>query len=396
MMYHHDSRDYQVAASSAADRARAKFEAMIDRGRHRLGDMMGRLQREQPMDMVVPRTNMAFDANEIGDEERGYVYRPVVRVVNGDVQEFGLHSNAVRQVAEKVGVPVKYMRKLEDLHEPWAAELLAHNLNTLNSYADPDDRFLLRAVGGDVRGFLSDRYRRMDSGPILEAFADAAARFDAVPTDGFAGDTKWYLKMMLPHIFEPVPNEVMTHGVTLQNSDFGHGKLTLKVTSLRLWCTNYAIREESISQVHLGRRLTEDVEWSEKTHQLDTAAMASAVHDVVINALGPKAVNREMLLVKLASEEGIDAGRRLDSLTRRKLLSKTEAKEAAEMFNQADVEILPPGNTMWRFTNALSALAGVKREEGNEDRAVELEELSGKVMTEFERTKKSLLEDSDD
>ncbi len=51
---------------------------------------------------------------------------------------------------------------------------------------------------------------------------------------------------------------------------------------------------------------------------------------------------------------------------------------------------------MWRFTNALSALAGVKREEGNEERAVELEELSGRVMSEFEKTVRADLDDLED
>jgi hypothetical protein len=388
-MMHYGSKDYDVAASDAATRARAKFEGMLDKGRARVGEMMGKLQDEQPTDLVIPRPKMAFDMEEIQtgpEDDPRYYHRPVVRVVNGDVHDYGLHTNAVGQVAQRLGIPVKYIRSLEDTGDPWAMDLLAHNLNKLNQHADQDDKFLLRAVNGEVRGFLSDRYRRMDSGPVLEAFADAAMRFDAVPVDSYASDTRWYLKMMLPHVFEPVPNEVMTFGVTLQNSDYGDGALSLKVFSMRLWCTNYCIRDETLRKVHLGRRLSEDVAFSDKTHELDTAAISSMVNDIVGTSLAPKRVRREMKVIELANEEGINAGTHLDALTRKSLLTKAEAKETADIFNQADVETLPPGNSMWRLTNALSALAGVRRKEGEEKRGVELEEVAGKLMSKFEKT----------
>jgi len=45
-------------------------------------------------------------------------------------------------------------------------------------------------VSGEVRGFLSDRYRRLDSRSIIEAFATAVQQKGALPYDGYDTDTK--------------------------------------------------------------------------------------------------------------------------------------------------------------------------------------------------------------
>ena len=72
----------------------------------------------------------------------------------------------------------------------WARELLAHNLKTIFANRFGKSRYLLRSVHGEVRGFLSDRYRRLDSRPIIEAFATAVRQKGALPYDGYVTDTK--------------------------------------------------------------------------------------------------------------------------------------------------------------------------------------------------------------
>ncbi len=385
-LFHHDGRRYEEAASDAANRARAKLEGMLDNGRARLGGMIGRIQDEQPRDLVVPREALHFGVGhyEMEDGEEGEARVIPAVAMNVGMEQYGLHTNALGQVSAKLGMPVSYIKSLEDAREPWAASLLAHNLNELNSHASAE-RFLLRSVHGEVRGFLSDRYRRLDSGPILEAFADACGRVGAIPVDAHASDTRWFLKMLLPQVYEPVENEICAFGVALQNSDFGDGKLSVRVFMLRLWCTNYAIRDEALSQVHLGRRLTQDIAWSDKTRELDTGTMASSVFDIVSQSLSASRVDRELDLIKVAAEEGIDATKSLTALQRQSLLSKAEVKEATEVYNTADIEILPPGNTLWRLSNALSALANVKRGDGDERRALELEQVAGDVLKKVEK-----------
>ena len=55
---------------------------------------------------------------------------------------------------------------------PWQRGLAARILNdSFYNGGAGRARHLVRSVGGQVRGVLSDKYRRLDSRPLLEAFA---------------------------------------------------------------------------------------------------------------------------------------------------------------------------------------------------------------------------------
>jgi len=73
----------------------------------------------------------------------------------------------------------------------------------------------------------------------------------------------------MPEVYEPVPGEVVAYGLFLENSDFGNGALSVRAFLLRIWCTNLAITQEEMRQVHLGKRLDESMIYSERTYGLD-------------------------------------------------------------------------------------------------------------------------------
>ena len=70
-----------------------------------------------------------------------------------------------------------------------------------------------------MRGWLSDRYRRLDSRPFFEALAEEAVRAGAVPVDGVVTETRVALKLVLPEILEPIPGEFLVIGGEWSNSD---------------------------------------------------------------------------------------------------------------------------------------------------------------------------------
>ena len=74
---------------------------------------------------------------------------------------------------------------------------------------------------------------------------------------------------------------------------------------MRVWCTNLAIGEECLRQVHLGKRLDDNIEYSQETYRLDTAANASALKDVVHNSISPERVNAYLEVIQKASREEI-------------------------------------------------------------------------------------------
>lgn len=356
-LYHHDARNYEEAATKAANDARKKLEKEIEIGRGSAGMVIERVMNEVPKDQIVKAEALRF--------------LPDDRVEVGDGDAYGVHNHALHQIAQRAEVPWAYAENLRTTK--WGKELLSHSLNEI--YHHKKDRFLVRSVEGEVRGFLSDKFRRLDSRPIIEAFAGACQKIGALPVQGYYLDTKIAIKALLPRVFEPSPNEVIAFGVVLQNSDYGNGALSLRAFMLRLWCTNYAITDECLRQVHLGKRLDEAAMFSQRTYDLDTKTSASALKDVIQGTLGPAEVQKMCGLIKQANDEKVDP-KEIASWLKKNVL-KGEAEKITEAFASADVENLPPGQSVWRLSNAISWVAGHTE---NKERALELMQLAGTAL----------------
>lgn len=362
MLTHHSAKDYDVAASEAATAARKHMDAQIDAGRQKAEHVINHVQTNVPEDRIAVGKKLGFVASDNG-----------ISLILPDGVTQGLHKNALGQAAERVELPTRYVNDLIAKNQPWARELAAKNFGELFSHLN-GDRFLLRSVGEEVRGFLSDKYRRLDARPILDSFIGAIQPFGALPVEGAVTDTKISIKIVLPYIFEPIPNEVMLFGAEYVNSDFGNGALTMNTFVDRLWCTNFARGESLLRQVHLGARLAENVAFSQKTYHLDTQTMASAISDMAGNALGPESVNGYLALVKAANEEKVE-GREVTEWMKKRL-TKGEVEAATTAFNSPDVEMLPAGNTRWRMSNALSFIA----KKAEPERALELQRFAGEAL----------------
>ena len=67
---------------------------------------------------------------------------------------------------------------------------------------------------------------------------------------GVLTETKVSLKAIYPEVYEPVPGEMIAFGVSLENSDFGNGALSIREYVHRIWCANLAVFEETMRQIH--------------------------------------------------------------------------------------------------------------------------------------------------
>jgi hypothetical protein len=109
-----------------------------------------------------------------------------------------------------------------------------------------------------------------------------------------------------------------------------------------------------LKQVHLGGRLSDEIEFSDRTHRLDTAASVSALRDVVRGAFS--LVGRDRLLESIcASHDRTMNKSQLSTATR--ALPKTVQKSVLDAFESNDVINLPEGQTAWRASNAISWIA---------------------------------------
>jgi|SRR5579871_75883 len=362
-MIHHDSREYNVAVSDSAKEFQRRLDERFHLSVPRVERVIEQVQNDVPQDMIVAGKALRFESGEKG-----------LAIITPDTKAdaLAIHPHALRQAAERVNFPGRYLTELQA--KDWGKQLIAHNLTELYGHLN-GDRFLLRNVKGETRGFLSDHFRRLDSRPLLEAFVGAIRQYGARPIDGFALQTKIKVRCFLPYVFEPFPGELVAIGAELGDSDFGDGYLTLSLILERMWCTNLATLESVLKQVHLGKRLPDNVRLSERTYALDTQTMASAIKDLSENVLGPGAVNQTLGLLKAANEEKI-ATHDIQNWVK-KNLNKEEGVNVVEKFASPDIELLPAGQTKWRWSNALSWLSN---ETQDEHRKLELQEYAGEVV----------------
>lgn len=353
---------------------RSKYEALINKGRAEAINTLTRVEAERPKDYIVPTDSFNFRAAS-----------PDQLVIdigkNGDVKTLSLHPHALSQGVEKTNIiGTSTARNLMAQQEGWATELLADALN--RTYTNIDrDRMLVREVNGQARGILTDKYKRLDSGPILESFVRDTQNFGAVPTFGQVYDTKVTLTMTLPTVFDPIPTDpkgLCVVGATLKNSDYGDGALDLRFFILRLICLNGAMREDAYRKIHIGKRLDENFAFSEETYRLDTLAAISAMSDVTKALFNPAKINAEMAMIRRASETEVDVTKLFASLRQLGKLTKAEEKSLVTTFNQADVEMLPPGQNLWRASNAISLFA--QDPSLTPDRALDMQVLAGSVF----------------
>jgi hypothetical protein len=352
-----------------------KLEQLIVQGRAKAGEVIDHVMNNQPADRLQPGANLSFQA----EDGRG-VQISFEDPAAGSIRQ-RLHRHAVQQMAQTTDLPLKFIDGLLSTPEHWAKELLAHNLSTIFANRFRKQRYLLRSVQGEVRGFLSDRYRRLDSRPIIEAFATEVQRKGALPYNGYVTDTKVAIQAIMPEVYEPVPGELVAYGLSLENSDFGNGALSVRAYLLRIWCSNLAITQEEMRQVHLGRRLDESMIYSQRTYELDAETTVSALRDVIGAQLNAEALHNRMESIREANTTALDPAAAKETL--KKVLLKSETEEVIEAYNSPDTYNLPAGNTSWRLSNAISWIAG-KTEDA--ERKLELMKIAGDVLPKAHNT----------
>ncbi len=368
MLYHHSAADYNTAASAAAAAARSKLDGLISKGQANAQRVVEKVLGEIPVDRIVRGDALRFEAKVLDPENPNC--KGAIEAVIED-QPFALHNHAFSQVRERLHIPAAYSDYLIG-ESAWGAHKLARDMEEIAKHEKA--RYLTREVNGQIRGWLSDQFRRLDSRPLLEAFATSAQEAGLIPIEGYALDTKVAFKAILPIIFEPVDNEVMAFGLKWGNSDYGDGRHNVHAFVVRLWCTNYAIAEDVLSQVHLGGRLPDNLILSQKTYELDTDTSVSAMKDVVAGLLSPAKVNLFLEAVKESNEKDINPKNAMEVIAKR--LQKKEAEAVKAAFDSPDTHNLPEGKTAWRLSNAISWIAGHAEDKG---RALEMMRLAGEV-----------------
>lgn len=387
-MYHHDSRTYEEGLQAAQQHLEEKIHEKVKSAQR----VIEKVQNQTPVDRVIGTKDVRFSfrTEEPPTPINGNIIEapPKHTILMGtrkhnakNAFEEALHKHALNQAAGRAGVPETFVNRM--LEKSYGAELICENLNTIFAKEDPS-RFLVRSVDDQVRGLLSDTYRRMDSGPVLEAFATTCQELGAVPVEGVGGDLRFSLKALLPKVYtvggkKHGTEEVFAFGASLSNSDFGCGALSLQFFLWRIWCSNTATREDSLRRVHLGKRLGEDITYSDETYLADTKTMVLAVRDHVKGVLAPPKIEEALAMLNTALETTVepktffDRGGELEKLK----LNKTEIEKAREAFNNGGVEMLSRGTNVARMSQAVAWIAQTSE---SAERRLELERAAGQIL----------------
>jgi hypothetical protein len=296
-----------------------------------------------------------------------------------DGGEYTLHENAVYQVAGKVGIPAGYLRELATGDE-WKRQLAATLLNEHSSWTQRS-RVLVRTVGAEVRGVLSDSYRRLNSVEILTGFIEEAGRQGAVIADAFVSDTKVWAETILPTpITVPTKKNgevVIFVGARFSTSDYGDGAVDMRAFLLNGACLNGMVRESVMKQVHLGSKLPDNLQLSNKTYALDTQTTVSAVRDLTKGLFGRENIMQKAIEIQGASEIDVDMNDELKRLVKAGSLSKSDSEsiEKVLMRNNPN-DGVEGGSTLWKLTQGMTAYA----RELDPRRSRELHEISGALL----------------
>lgn len=385
-MYHHDDRNYDEALAAA----KVHLEQEIHKRMTSASRVMERVHNQILVDRMVPSRGLRFSVETQTRKEgegKKEVVIPTHRVLlaggkAGGKAEFQepLHHHALMQVAARADVPEKFITRM--LEKPYGGHLIVDNLNTIFR-EEKAARFLVRSTDDEIRGVLSDTYRRMDSRPILDTFAGACQELGAVPIEGIGGDLRFAIKALIPKVYvagtKHGAEEVFSFGVSLSNSDVGCGALSLQFFLWRIWCSNTATKEDSLRKVHLGKRLTDEIVYSEETYKADTETMRLAVRDHVKEVLSGDRIDQALAMITTALDTAIEPrafferGGELEKLK----LTKGEIEKTREVFNDGGVEILPRKTNMARMSQAIAWIAQAA---DTAERRLELERVACQVM----------------
>lgn len=231
---------------------------------------------------------------------------------------YPLRPLAHQQLAEHLEIPKAYYDRLL-VDDPL---LLAENVN--HWLVKSPDRRLLRTFGpkGGIRAYLSDRYRPLDNLDLAEAILPDILDHQWDIKSCELTETRLYLKVVSQQIQAEIAQDHVnvhdggrTHivhpGLTITNSEVGMGSLKIEPTVHWQHCLNLATLNASVRRSHVGKRLgNTDEEFieaflSDRTRQLETAAVFARVKDVVQATLTEAVFRRMIAQVAVSTQDRI-------------------------------------------------------------------------------------------
>jgi hypothetical protein len=192
-----------------------------------------------------------------------------------------------------------------------APELLAANVNEW--FHSKPERRMVRTLDGQMRAFLSERYRRLDNFDLAEAvlpiLAEMGEGIRIVSTE--LTDSRMYIKAINERLeLEVKKGDVVQAGIAISNSEVGLGALKVEPLIYRLICTNGMLAQDhSQKRYHVGRNASEGEAYElfrDETLKADDHAFFLKVQDTVRAAVDIAKFRQLVNRMREATEQQIE------------------------------------------------------------------------------------------
>lgn len=345
-----------------------KVDEAIERGGATSLDAWDRLKEQNRLmeDHIVPLNKGGRTYFGCGED----VLMIATREDGSEIFAKSMHHHAMTQLGTRLGIPGGWLR---DRMSGKMWERLA-SVSLLNDYAKNSDpvNVLVRSVGGQVRGVLSDRYRVIPTAPVFGSFITQAYAMGAKMYDGELTDLRAFMEVLLPEVVEvPIENGSPIHivfGSRISSSDFGCGSLELRGFYVQGACLNGMVRRNALRQVHLGKRMDEGMDiYSDETRQRQLETTKLEVADIVKHLLSLPYRQQTVQLIQKAAGMEVDVQREVKALKNVGLL-EGEIDEVEAIIARGRYEDgVACGPSAWKVAQGVTAMARDKDAERKRD-----------------------------
>lgn len=338
-------------------------------------------------------TELAAEIERQAETRKDYVAPTSKLVMTGAadlnmdrVGTFGVNDLAHRQIGEHVGIPAKYYDRMRT-ERP---DLLAHNVNTW-LHEDVKATRMVRTLDGNVRAFLSDKYRPLENKDLAEAVLPVLIESKLEIMSCEITERRLYIKAVDSRINRDVPTgknrmgdgshvifDTVSPAIVISNSEVGMGALSVETAVWTRACTNMAIfAQRSMRKYHVGGKheLTDGLVslLSEKTRRLSDAATWAQVTDVVRGAFDQARFDasiNEMIGMETQKIEG-DVVKAVDLAARH--FQVTDGEKGSILKH------LISGGDLSRY-GMFNAFTRTAEDLGDYDRATDFERMGGQII----------------
>ena len=322
-------------------------------------------QARTKKDFLVDTTAMSVIPHEEG----------IRFLAEGMSADFGINDIAHSQIGQHLEIPARYYERMRTE----SPELLSQNINHWLHNRAPERR-MLRTLDGNLRAFLSAKYRRIDNMEIAETVLPIISRMEGAKVESCQiTEQKMYIKVVNPRITTEVrKGDIVQAGIVISNSEVGMGSVSISPLIYRLVCSNGMIAAQQVRKNHVGRLNDADVDMSifrDETIEADDRAFLMKVQDAVNAAVDQTVFEKIVQQMRDATEAKIEAAtvpKVVELASKQFHISQFESEGVlGHLIGGGDLSLYGMANAVTRYAQDVNSY----------DRSTELEQIGCSILT---------------